>query len=473
MTKKKNAVKENKEPVKSLTQMMDITLIDLTGWNPRGEDSFRDEAFRELKQSMKENGFFKHEPLLVRAAGERLQLIAGHRRLQAAKDLSFEVVPVSIQDINDQDAKLLIFLDNLHRKDFSPLEEAQGIKQVLDDATITQTDLAKKMGKSQAYVANRLRLLDAPQELKDLVISQEITPSHVNVLLPFAEYPVFQSIVDNMKESLAEGSISVKDLECDIIETSLENDDSIFNLDHFPYAKRQYEAHFDFANCQDCKDIALVQGFQEKKERYCLNDSCWQEKLDQAVIVFDKNLAGRQKKLLEKAEKSGSVNTTEMQYGTYKSLGDWCKFDKADCEACDNAKRDRAKDLVCLDVQCYVKKEKAWQREQNKKAREEAEKVWNALDEKLSGIKELSESELRFLALSLSTNIIWSAACKKALKPWDQLAKNGHEYPAIKDIPAEDLPRLLLRFVICQRMNGGNGLPSMEDFDRAIEGLGV
>ena len=93
------------------------------------------------------------------------------------------------------------------------------------------------------------------------------------------------------------------------------------------------------------------------------------------------------------------------------------------------------------------------------------------MDGKLSGIKELDEKEQRFLAMSLGSDIIWSQACKKALAPWKELAKKGHDLPAIKDIPAEDLPRLLLRYVIWQRMNGGNGLPSMNGFKRAIEGL--
>ncbi|KPQ41066.1 MAG: Nucleoid occlusion protein [Candidatus Methanoperedens nitroreducens] len=244
--------------VQTMTHLVEISLIDLTGWNPRCEDSFKDEEFEELKQSMKENGFFKHEPLLVRPAVEafRFQLIAGHRRLQAAKELGLTEVPVCIQDINDQDTKLLIFIDNFHRKDFSPLEEAQGMKMILDDGAITQTDLAKKMGKSQSYVANRLRLLEAPEELKEKIISREISPGHIMVLLPYVGYPVFDSIFESMKEQIDNnGSVSIRELEGEVIENGIDNCDSVLDLDRFPYDTRHVREFFDFRDCETCQHV--------------------------------------------------------------------------------------------------------------------------------------------------------------------------------------------------------------------------
>ncbi len=480
MTKKKGSKKEVSGPV-TKDQMMDINLIDLTGLNPRGEGSYKDEAFQELKQSMKENGFFVHEPLLVRPAGDRYQLVGGHRRLQAAKELSFEVVPVCIREISDAEVKVLIFLDNLHRKDLAPLEEAQAIKQVLDDGLVTQTELARKMGKSQAYVANRLRLLDAPQELKDLIISQEITPSHVNVLLPFVGYPVFESIMTCLKERVDhngnyEGPLSVRDLEQDIIGECVNEDDSILDsLDQFPYDIRRFQEFFDFSGCKGCKSIVMKKDYNDKEQRCCMDQGCWSVLLNNAKLKFGEAAAEQKKRLIDNPAEH--IRTDEVPYNARKDLR-WAVWhdDKevmAECSSCAKYKLDEDEDPTCLDVDCYDKKEKAWQREKNKKAREEDKQVWALMDEKLSGISGLGEKEMRYVVLELSENVIWSQACKKAYKPWVHLVKKGHEMPGVADIPAGELVYLLLRLIIIQKMSGGDGLASMDQFNRAIEGLGV
>lgn len=486
MTKKSVPKKINKKepvvPEKFPYQMMDISLIDLTGLNPRGEESFKDEEFEGLKQSMKENGFYVHEPLLVRPAGDRFQLVGGHRRLQAAKDLNFELVPVMVRDVSDQDLKLLIFLDNLHRKDFSPLEEAQAIKQVLDDGSVTQTVLASKMGKSQAYVANRLRLLDAPQNIKELIISQEITPAHVQILLPFSEYPVFENIMEAVQDRVGDqdlGKLTVRELEMQI-EDLISNDDSIFNLDCFSYDIRSYHDHFDFSGCDSCKDVKLLQDLvgSEKVDqyhKYCMNQGCWSVRLENAKLKCTE-VETNKKKSAVKAGDLESIPYASRHNLNWSSFGAMRANDQvamAECLKCDHCLKDKDSDPVCTDDDCFGKKERSWQREANKKAREEDKQVWDLLEEKLSGVQKLGDKELRYLALKLGERVIWSAAVKKALKPWVHLAKRSKELPAIEDIPSDDIPRLLLRFVIVQAMNGGDGLASMEQLDREIKGLGV
>ncbi|WP_179293898.1 ParB/RepB/Spo0J family partition protein [Candidatus Methanoperedens nitratireducens] len=109
-SKKESEEKVNFKLVSKPVQMMDIGLIDETGWNPRSEESYKDEEYQGLLKSIKENGFYTHEPILLRPNGERFQVIGGHRRFRAAKELELKAVPVVVQEINDQDAKLLIFI---------------------------------------------------------------------------------------------------------------------------------------------------------------------------------------------------------------------------------------------------------------------------------------------------------------------------------------------------------------------------
>lgn len=449
-----------------------ISKISLSGLNPRSEEAYKDDEFQDLKTSIQENGFFPHHALLVRPLNGGYELIAGHRRLAAVKELGIKKVPVTIQELSDSEAKLILAADNFNRSDFKPMEEAAYLKKLLEGEDITQDELGKKLGKSQAYIANRLRLLAAPEELKEMVISREISPKHVIALLPYSGYPVFEEILSDLKEKLIdEGVVSVQGLN-EIIQMDLSYHDSVINLDSFPWTEKEYRDFFDKIDdktgCETCKDIVRIKEDGHEKQRYCLNGDCWQLKLKEAEKKYELAEAEKVKNIGNKKV----VDTTKLKYDQHNDLSDyWCKFDRTECSSCENCKKDQNKKLVCLDPVCYTKKQKAYQRAENKKARAEAEKVWAALDDMLAGTTDIGEGALRFVVLQLSTNIIWTAAVTKAYTPWKDLVKKGSELPAVKDIPAEDLPKLLMRLVIIQRMNGGNGLPTMDQFGRAVEGV--
>lgn len=463
MTKKKEVKKENNGNEKrSLTQICDISLIDLTGWNPRNEDSFRDEAFEELKTSMKENGFFKHEPLLVRPSTEpsRFQLIAGHRRLQVAKDLGFTEVPVSIQEITDPEAKLLLFIDNFHRKDFSPLEEAQGIKLILDDGAINQTELGKKMGKSQAYVANRLRLLEAPQELKDLIISQEITPSHANLLMPFAGYPIFKDIEKSVKNRLKAGNLSVKDLEKLIVNVINDySNENVLNLDSFPYDIRSMKDFFDFENCFSCKDTVLIKNYSDGDNRRCLNQECWSIRLAAARKKFE---IAEEKKVQDLLAKD-LIDTSKMPYGTYEKLKN-DHWDLIPCTSCGKSKKDQTDNLVCLDAKCFGKKEKAWYKEQNVLKDLESEKAWQICDDRL---KDISIMDSRIILNSLVNHGYGEPEI--AFSSWPGVS--GEDEFDFSKISDEDLTRAVLRLVVSAELEYSE--PNVESMEQVLKGLGV
>jgi ParB family chromosome partitioning protein len=148
-------------------------------YQPRQE--FPVESLEELAESIRAHGVL--QPLLVRKVGDKHQLIAGERRLRAAKMAGLLTVPVIIRDLNDRAAMEIALVENLQREDLNPLEEAEAYKKLLDEFQLTQEEIAKAVGKSRSAVTNTLRLLNLPAEIRNLLAEKKITPGHARALL--------------------------------------------------------------------------------------------------------------------------------------------------------------------------------------------------------------------------------------------------------------------------------------------------
>ena len=169
-----------------------------TGMNIR--QHFDNEAHEALVQSVRDNGIL--EPLLVMHSDKsgEFTLIAGERRYRAAVTVGLLEIPCFVYPpLSEAQLYDIMIQENLHRQDLNAIEEAEGIQKLLD-AGITQEELGKKISRSQEYISNRLRLLSVPQELKDLIISCEITPSHVFAIMTHSSYPGFEDFVKKFKE---------------------------------------------------------------------------------------------------------------------------------------------------------------------------------------------------------------------------------------------------------------------------------
>jgi len=143
--------------------------------------SFNDESLADLAQSIKENGII--QPLIVVKASDGYELIAGERRLRAAKVLGLSEVPVIIRDAEELKKLELALIENIQRDNLNVLDEARGYKRMMDEFSLSQEDVAKKMGKSRSAVANKVRLLDLPVEVKRAINSSQITEGHGRALL--------------------------------------------------------------------------------------------------------------------------------------------------------------------------------------------------------------------------------------------------------------------------------------------------
>jgi ParB family chromosome partitioning protein len=145
---------------------------------------FTEEELRDLAASIRENGLL--QPLVVRTAPgttDRYQLVAGERRFRAVSSLGWEDVPVLVREASDETLLVLALVENLQREELNPLEEAEGYKALVDQFGMSQSDVARAMGKDRSTVANLLRLLNLPPSVRKLLESGELSMGHARALL--------------------------------------------------------------------------------------------------------------------------------------------------------------------------------------------------------------------------------------------------------------------------------------------------
>ena len=145
-----------------------------------------DEDFEELVKSIKERGIL--QPIIVRKKGEELyECVAGERRLRAAKKAGLKEIPAIIKNFTDEEVILIALIENLQRKNLNPLEEALGYKNLMEKFGYTQEEIAEKVGKDRATVANLLRLLKLPSIIQEDLLEERLTVGHAKALLSLDE----------------------------------------------------------------------------------------------------------------------------------------------------------------------------------------------------------------------------------------------------------------------------------------------
>lgn len=149
--------------------------------NPRHE--FNADELEELTNSIREKGVM--QPLLVRPTRDpnQFEIIAGERRWRASQRAGLNEVPVLVRDVSDKEALELAIIENVQRVDLNPLEEAMGYAQLIEQFDYTQNDLAQVIGKSRSHVANTLRLMKLPEDVRSMVSRGELTAGHARTLI--------------------------------------------------------------------------------------------------------------------------------------------------------------------------------------------------------------------------------------------------------------------------------------------------
>ncbi|UFJ40438.1 ParB/RepB/Spo0J family partition protein [Brevibacillus humidisoli] len=169
-------------------------------YQPRKE--FDPEALQELAESIKEHGII--QPLIVRKSIKGYELVAGERRLRAAKEAGLATVPVVIKTYSDQQLMEIALIENLQRENLNPIEEAEAYQKLIDHCSYTQDELAQKVGKSRPHVANMLRLLHLPERIRKLVSTSALSMGHARAILPVENHDLqWQLANDVIKQELS------------------------------------------------------------------------------------------------------------------------------------------------------------------------------------------------------------------------------------------------------------------------------
>lgn len=159
---------------------LEISQIKPSQYQPRR--TFAPDQLTELAQSLAKNGLL--QPIVVRQVGaQQYEIIAGERRFRAAQQLKWTTIPALVRNYSDQQSASLALIENLQRQDLNPIEEARAYKKLAAMNNLRQEDLAAQLGKSQSYIANKLRLLKLDATVQQALIAGQITPRHGRALV--------------------------------------------------------------------------------------------------------------------------------------------------------------------------------------------------------------------------------------------------------------------------------------------------
>jgi len=164
------------------------------------------EKLEELAASIRAQGVI--EPIVVRASGDRYELIAGERRWRATQLAGLAEIPALVREVDDRAVVAIALIENIQREELTPLEESQALKRLIDEFDLTHQQVADAVGRSRAAVSNLLRLMDLPAEIKQLLEQKKLDMGHARALLTLPE-----SLAIGLARQAAEHGWSVRELE--------------------------------------------------------------------------------------------------------------------------------------------------------------------------------------------------------------------------------------------------------------------
>jgi len=200
--------RSNLPPDKELRDSLREIPIDSIVANPyQVRTVWNEEELEDLAASIRANGLI--QPVIVRISGLGYELIAGERRLRAAEMAGLTSIRAMVRSATDEQMLELALVENIHRVDLNPIERARGYKKYVDSFSLTQADAAERLGEDRSVVANYLRLLDLPDEIKQMLANRELTMGHARAILGLPS--------DDLRRRLANralaGRLSVREVE--------------------------------------------------------------------------------------------------------------------------------------------------------------------------------------------------------------------------------------------------------------------
>lgn len=157
-----------------------IGINDIKPNKDQPRKNFDEEKISELADSIKENGLI--QPVILRKSGKGYEIVAGERRWRACRKAGLKEIPCIIKELTDEQNMLIAIIENMQREDLNPIEEAEGISQMITVFGMTQEQVSKSVGKSRPYITNVLRLLKLPEKIQSMVSEGKLTSGHARAL---------------------------------------------------------------------------------------------------------------------------------------------------------------------------------------------------------------------------------------------------------------------------------------------------
>jgi ParB family chromosome partitioning protein len=195
-------------PDKELRQayaQIPVEAIAANPYQPRTE--WNSEQLEELARSIRENGLV--QPIVVRRVGDKYQLIAGERRFRAAQMCSMTAIPAFVREASDAQMLELALVENIHRADLNPIERAKAYQNYLNSFGLTQIEASQRLGEERSVIANYIRLLDLPEEIKKMLITGQLSMGHARAILGLPTEDLRRKLANR---ALA-GRLSVREVE--------------------------------------------------------------------------------------------------------------------------------------------------------------------------------------------------------------------------------------------------------------------
>jgi ParB family chromosome partitioning protein len=188
----------------------DVNRIPLRSIEPsphQPRSDFDQEALEELAESIKQQGVI--QPIIVEKSPQGYMIVAGERRFRAARMAGLSEVPVIIRSFTDEEKLEIALIENVQREDLNPLEEAKAYRHLMESNNLNQDGLARKIGKKRSTVANSVRLLNLPEDMRESIAKGELTPGHARAILSVVN-PADQRI---LYQRILSDSLSVREAE--------------------------------------------------------------------------------------------------------------------------------------------------------------------------------------------------------------------------------------------------------------------
>lgn len=198
-------------------EIFELSLDDILPNRFQPREKFDNSELEELASSIKEHGVI--QPIIVRKIGDKYEIVAGERRFRASKLAGKETIPALIRNIDDRESAKIALLENLQRKNLTPIEEAKTYQTIIKLENLTQEELANNLGKSQSAVANKLRLLNLTDEVQQALLEEKISERHARSLLnvsdPNKQVELLNKVITNR--------LTVKQLDDEIMMNNTNN----------------------------------------------------------------------------------------------------------------------------------------------------------------------------------------------------------------------------------------------------------